>query len=338
MKKFRFFYVWLLLACLPSLVCGEIGFIEDAVFYLSFEGENLGIDSDCWKNNGTVGYDESPYRVGDSPAFPEPNVVSLIDNVKGNAYDGTMFTNQVLANAFEWGIGATGGGADSDTDVEYGLKDPCSLTITGWIKTPGDYANARILRVVNVIELNHDFPNLGIKLEQDDWLVTDSNTFDSNDQWVFFAVVYDGAADVGQTNLWVYSGGHGDANTVSLAKSFSVSNGQLVDTSYGALTALGNTGYLGSRPFVGWIDELRVWTSRDPGLPATLTESQLENVRLWDLGLYTAVDCEDVAVFGDISSYDLNANCYVDVFDLSQMAHSWLSCNQPGDDNCPQIW
>ncbi len=102
----------------------------------------------------------------------------------------------------------------------------------------------------------------------------------AREDWRFIAVTYDGARETDQ--LAYYSGGRDEP--VQQVETHTVPGGVLEATDYDQRFWVGNTVDInGPRPFVGWMDELRVWATQDRDEPVALTVEQLEEIRQRDL-------------------------------------------------------
>jgi len=114
-----------------------------------------------------------------------------------------------------------------------------------------------------------------------EWFKSDLNRrFDVDGRWVFVAITYD--CDSVEDNLKFY---FSDTNGVYLNKSYTVLYGQLKGLNNECFLVIGNSEYDGNRPFVGKIDELRLWFSKEKNNSAALCQWQLEQVYRYDASL-----------------------------------------------------
>jgi hypothetical protein len=333
----------------------QLGFclsVDDATIYLPFEG-TIGQDpvSLCWQNKGNVSYDETPGSIGSIAGAPFCTITT--DGLKGQAWDGSPLTAEAAANVYGWGFDGIGG--DNDTNLEKNITNIWSFTICGWIKNGGN--NQRIIRTP-AVEINYyDGKELWVKIGKytTSWMKSGEN-FVADGEWKFFAVTYDGTVPWDDTtgvadvnNLCIYYGTETQPVQLdSFQKSVnSNTTGQLPRDGNGAVFTVGNAAPGSTRPFVGQIDEIRVWAGgpgpaaiagENPAGPTwryVLTQDEIEQVRLFDAPVY---NCEGVHVKGYGLSGDIDEDCDVDIQDLSVLVNNWLLCNDPGDVLCVPNW
>lgn len=284
--------------------------IADAEVYLPFEGGDSGIRSNPWKNKGQAAYNESPIVVGTEQA---QTVSTASGGLKGNAYDASFLTEYRTANTYRWGQYNR-----EETYLEEGIKNASSMTITMWIKTDAYLADSHLLWTP-AFSLRHygNWGNSYLRMTiEDSGYQTSGNHYGSIGAWKFLAITYDGTRST--DNLCFYYGSPGTG--VAFDRCMSVDKGILEeDYNTGAPLFLGNSNIAGNRPFVGLIDELRIWVNKtDDSGELNLTE--LEQVRQWD-----------VAGCSLILAGDTNLDCYVNTFDLPNFSHDWLTAAVESD-------
>ncbi len=282
----------LLLCVLMPVSVGAGGVWSEARIYLPFEGVDEGQFSEPWRNKGVTGYNEYPGRAG-------TNAIATItpEGLKGNAFDARHLTNLTEQSAYMWGD--FGDPPAGDTPMEQALIDIWSFTFTGWIHASPSLTQGRIVSSIP-LELNYiasgDDATLATRVGAGESFINSPDVFASTNEWIFVAVTYDGAASVSNLNWYVGS----TTQSVQWVGSADVGIGQLERTNHGGNLWLGNlpNHTSGTRPFVGRLDELRLWSSHTNTEPAVLTEAELEQVQQYDLGelppappmLYPAVD------------------------------------------------
>jgi hypothetical protein len=67
----------------------------------------------------------------------------------------------------------------------------------------------------------------------------------------------------------------------------------------------------------------------------TVVTQNFMSLRAW---FYTPADCNTAISLGFGSPLDFNHDCYVNIYDFSYFADSWLSCMNPNDPNCSKPW
>jgi hypothetical protein len=317
---------------------------DEASVYLPFEG-TVGIskDSPCWANRGTAGYGETPGVIGEEPLADVPTVSFDIPLLKGQYFDGTTWQHLTTSNAYGYGqFGAQAIDPNTpDTEMELALMNIWSFTVTGWVRD-GTY-QGRLLAGPGFV-LNYTGPTIEVQLHsaadpEGPW--NRSNTaaqhFGSLGNWKFFAVTYDGT--LATDNLKLYYGSITGPTTLDSVHT--VTPGQLTRNGDGNILVLGNAYLDSDRPYIGYMDEIRIW-SDGPGLPdepsnaAVLSIAELEAVRQYDLEVPTV--CSEIHRKGQTLAGDVNQDCKVNLEDLSMLSLNWLECNIPGDSNCIENW
>jgi hypothetical protein len=254
--------------------------IDSAKIYLPFEGTDNGISSECWKNKGTVGYDESPLNVGTNAAYPTVTVTS--DGFKGGAFDSSMMTPLTGGNTYGYGDETSG----VYTPMELALVNVWSFTFTAWIKadTP-DGSQGRLWHCAP-FEINDRGSMMQFRVGDNyggSFYSSTANLDTSSEEWMFVAATYDGSLDV--DNLRIYYGS--ETTPVTLDSVFSVDEDQLTRAGNYVPMHLGNAAVSSTRPLDGYLDEIRIWSGgRDGANPdgsGALTIGDLEAVRAYDV-------------------------------------------------------
>jgi hypothetical protein len=330
MKKMNF------MLCVVGLlfVNGTFGaVVDEAAVYLSFEGAiDSNSTSQCWANRGTAGFGETPGVVGEHIDGILPTITT--DGLNGQAYDGTALTNESIENAYGYGeFGAQAIDPNTpDTEVEQSLINIWSFTVCGWVKNAGKI-NLRILRCP-AFEINHHGWEMMIGLDMSDPNAifyegnASSLNFAALGTWKFFAITYDGTSTTG--NLKFYYGS--DAGPVTLDSVRDVDTGLLNRDGDGSILVLGNGGLEADRPYVGYIDELRIWANgpgdlEQPDASSVLTIEELEQVRQHDLTI--PAGCASVHQLGYTLAGDINNDCHVTLDDFAALASTYLQSNNP---------
>jgi MYXO-CTERM domain-containing protein len=178
---------------------------------------------------------------------------------------------------------ATTGGAVSAID---GLT---SFTLQGWFKTAGSTGIGRDAQLINFgswnlraqgdsVTGNLDLQVTGTSIldAQSTGAFNTNGTYNQTQAWVFFAVTYDGS--LSSSNVNFYQGSQ--AGAVTLVSTRTLNAGPPVSTS--ASFGIGNVANDSTRPFDGFLDNIRVYGSKTDGT-GVLTLSELETVRQFDL-------------------------------------------------------
>ncbi len=278
MKKIVLMLVFVLAAVSANALT-----ISDADVYLDFEGETGGLGAECWDNKGTTGTGESTSRAG-TDTIPVVNSSGL----KGQGFDSSHLTPLTAESTYMYGnFGTTPG---SDTALEETFMDIESFTFTGWVKTDTSTTNNPQGRLFTtyILEVNYIQGDIGQSTQAGRLAVevgnagfqNTKNDYASPDEWIFIGITYDGTKSA--DNLLCYVGS--ETSAVELSTTLTADEGVLERSSHGGNLWLGNVANYssGNRPFVGYMDELR-WFSSKSGSGSVLSSSDLENVRQYDL-------------------------------------------------------
>jgi hypothetical protein len=220
----------------------------------------------CWQNQGTVCNGLNPSMIGrlDAPS------VKVGEGLIGNSFDGSVFHEKQAGNCFQWG-----GGEQLDDYIEASR----SFTITMWINCDPRADQGRLIKTPAFqVNCRRGFLELAFGKPGKWWKSDIARRFDVNGKWIFTAITYD--CDLEQDNLQFY---FGDSSEIYLNKSHNVPAGPLESCLDECFLVIGNSEYDGNRPFVGRIDELRLWFSKDKENSAALPQEELDEIRLYDL-------------------------------------------------------
>lgn len=301
--------VFLEMAIVILAVSCVFGAIQDeAKIYFPFEGQDAGIDGQCWKNQGVVGFNEGPTQVGQSSETPTVTPYGL----KGQAYDASQLTYLGVTNAYMWG---TSDPNQSDTEIESVLKNMHSFTVTLWIKADALYDQGRVVMCDQFgINARNDYIQFWLG-EAGSWQTSSLSpkAYPKVGHWRFVAVTYDGSDDPNQLRLY-----SGSENIPVFVDSIVQKDYGTLETTgdYGVPFLIGNGGVEANRPFVGYIDEIRIWSSQTDSSGA-LNINDLEAIRRYDTS-----EC-----VGGVMDGDINKDCFVDAADFAIFAQDWLSSN-----------
>jgi hypothetical protein len=316
--------ILIMLAAITALAAGA-SFIDEAKVYLPFEGQDTGINSEPWQNKGTAGPGESPSDVG-TEGTHTPTVAS--NGIKGQAFDASMMDYRTVENTYVWGEPNVP--EPVDTPLEQGLIGTYSFTVTFWIKTEEVYGQGRMVGTDNWLVNNRGdyleihFIEAGEYVGQWNKSSVDPRGFPSVNHWRFAAITYDGSSTPEDPNILKFYTAS-KYLPVELDSQYSANDAQVdfgmleVEPQIGSQLYIGNAGAESDRPFVGYIDEVRIWTSQTDDGSGVLSLEQLELVRSYDAGL-----CDGEKFAGDI-----NGDCYVDFMDFADLAMNWLMNNEP---------
>jgi hypothetical protein len=198
------------------------------------------------------------------------------DGLVGRAFDGRHFPSQQFANVPVWGTDAEG---LPDTELERLFQGARSFTVTAWIKTEALQPQGRLVKTP-AFQINYrgDRLETGFARPQR-WYgseVSDEH-FGSVGVWRFVAVTWQ--ADETEGVIRYYSGT--EQAEVAPAGMAVTDWTRLEGDATGCWLTVGNSEADGNRPFVGLIDEVRLWVAGDAS--AVRTRDELEQIRLIDL-------------------------------------------------------
>ena len=282
------------LKILCFVICSTVvsaSIYDEAEIYFSFEGSSgTTTNASAWQNYGTKGF-EKAYAIGSDGGVPSPTVSASIA-IRGQAYDNSGATASSDANALQYGSLSNLIGQET----ERALYNVWSYTWCGWVKQGiGGTPQGRLFNGSSTLEMNYRGDRVEYRvapLEATGFRPAyfSTNSIEAGTEWVFLAVVYDGTITNGSANTFVYAGDENES--VGLIDSSTNNFGRLDrDPGNGASFFIGNAGVTANRPFVGYMDEVRIYgdgTQNDileAGYgDSALDMSQLEEIRLHDLG------------------------------------------------------
>ncbi len=237
--------------------------------------------------------------------------------IRGKCFDLSHAVMGDSAGCLIYGVSGT-----EDTELETQLNGAKSITLCGWfnaVNEPLKAFSGFLGRTAQLMVRSYDNQSRLVLGINNNWTPLDSDvTFDEMDEWIFWAVTYDGTQS--SSNVKWYKG---DTNgNFSLLKVQSLSAGCLADVH--EPLAVGNLLTSGAYCFAGLMDEMRIFTSQsDDG--GALSQSDLETI--WDYDYDPSVYCGELAQ--PIPVGDFDKNCIVDFDDLAIFFMNWLLDNSP---------
>lgn len=258
----------ILMATLFVGVCLGAGSAQAALL-LEFKFDESGTDI---VNSGSAG---GTWTMQDSSG--------LVTDLHGQGLSGTGFDNTASTGMGNAGVGGRVI-ASADIDAVDSLQ---SLTITGWIKDPSTLAPHNGARVIskfrsgtpnNGWELLWGGNDGGLQLRINDGTANSTaNAYaESEDEWVFFAAVWDGTSGSDNARFYV-----GTTNTpVGLVNKLTLSETLVTDNAN--KVTIGNVDTSYKRAFDGRLDNIRLYGSTTDGSGA-LTLEELESIRYFDV-------------------------------------------------------
>ena len=258
--------LWIHIVCVCVLGGGV--FARSPAVYLSFDES----EPAQWTNRGVLATGEQPFRTGDADG---PTAASA-EGVAGRAFDGRALISMQPANVPVWGSDLPG---LPKTEIEGLFEGARSFTVTAWIKTESMQPQGRLIKTP-AFQINYrgDRLETGFARPQR-WYGSEVSVdrFGSVGEWRFVAVTWQGGQTDGEVRY--YTGTKtsevtpaGDAMTDWIL---------LSGDETGCWLTIGNSESDGNRPFVGLIDEVRMWAATDQS--AVLQRDELERIRRADL-------------------------------------------------------
>lgn len=261
--------------------------------YLDFE-KNL-------VNRGSTGFDKGQFTVanGITPKFGKAQ--------RGFAMDLTLAQMGQSAGCAVFGVEGT-----ENSPIEVFLNGLRSFTACGWFNTQNKGSIKSYTgffgRIGQLFLRSFDDQSRMVLGVNNQWTTADSDiVFNEQNQWVFWAVSYDGG--LSSNNVKWYKGK--PTSGVALIKTNSLNAGILNNTN-GNL-AFGNLLPNGSYAFAGLLDEIRIFGSKTDA-SGVLSFAAINE--LFDDGKEKI--CEINEVYGDF-----NGDCIVDIQDISQLFWTW---------------
>ena len=272
----------------------------DALLYLPFDQD--------FNNYGT--------------AIPEKGLAVTYNNITpvlgiaDSGIQGRCLDLTEAAMATSAGCVLYGKPGSDNTILENNLNGLKSLTACGWFNTNDDNVTLKsytgfLGRLGQLMVRSYDDNSRLVLGVNNNWTTADNNVkYDESNQWVFWAVTYDGT--IGTGNVKWYKGLEGE--TLSLLATHSLNAGTLatVDDELVVANLLTN----GSYSFAGLFDELRLFgskTNNSGALPISVIQE------IFDYSQQTK--CGDNDHF--YPTADINHDCRVDLHDLAELAYNW---------------
>lgn len=236
----------------------------------------------------------------------------------------------------------------SNTPAEAAFDGALSLTVTGWFNTkdpavaidtnaPGTIPGARLFNKYGQMQLLAAKPGkLSLILRKDPpyapavnttkTVNSDANMFNQKNQWVFFAVTFNGSVtEVNGIDVKFYMGTEASAVILAGQGTTGGNYGALINKP-GEYLIIGNYGIgsaNGASSFKGYLDDFRVFSSTTDASGA-LSINDIESIRRKDIGLGNPT-----YLAGDIDKdYKVNFK------DAKILADNWLTCTDPTNPDC----
>lgn len=352
-KVLKIKYITIIIISILTLNCLAL---PQPKIYLPFEGTDGYYDNldPVWLNRavdypGTMWFPERGRTYGIEPSHPAPWIA------EGEGVNGGDCLDQTLASAMGGSLGTVYYGklantADSwfgNSPVEDVFDNAVSFTITGWFNTKnpsvsiGDFTTApRLLHKYSQVTIQGKTGgglSLLLRTGTTTKTIHSNNVFGAKNEWVFFAVTFDGSnTDSAAKDVKFYVGSEISATAVA---------GEGSSAAFGPLTNVANQGmYLvignyglgtthGNSAFKGYIDDLRVYSSLTDNT-GVLSKADIESIRRKDIG-----QGDPIYLAGDI-----NEDYAVNIKDLDILSSSWLGCTDPNNPQCdivipqPQVY
>ncbi len=296
-----------------------------ADFYFPFEGEDTGFDAEPWQNKGVTANGAIPTewmedRVGDDPSIPKITVTDVGVGVIGRAADSSHFVPNALARTHYWGSKGS-----TVRPMEEALLGSKSITVAFWYyrTTDSDEAGMPFYSSNLTVQDRTHWAKFAIG----SWHNSPSNAFDARNRWLFCAVTVDTTKTTG--NVKVYSGTLDEP--VQLQAAYDEDNANY-DTDWFMGIGYGGPDASYKDPFVGYVDEVRVFFSDDD--TAALDFNNI--TKIYEASVLDS--CQKVRDAGYTLAADFNGDCYITIDDIALMAADWLLCNDPEEVDCIQNW
>lgn len=264
---------------LAFLCCGALANQASAAQILGYQFNETGTTAAAV---GTASSAGTPVlNLQASPSGAATNLHSA-DGGGVSGLPGDRSFNNTAATAMGGAANSSGGRGLHGADFA-AIDNLTSFTISGWFKTDTSTmvgGNAIIVsnrNGVNGFELRGDInANGALLLAVDNGSVSSTTAFGATQQWVSFAVTYDGTAVQPGPNVFFYVGGIAQPFTAA-GSGTNITGAADEDT---AVLSIGATKFAFNNnnlnPFDGFLDNLRIYDN-------VLSQSQLEAVRLTDV-------------------------------------------------------
>ena len=215
-----------------------------------------------------------------------------------------------------------------------------SITLSGWFKTAGTEKLTNSAHLMTMfdngiqgfrlrgIETGEGQGSMNLSIDSSSVVPTgEQAAWDATQEWVFFAVTYDGSLT--SNNVYFYVGSKTSAVT-QVGGAQSINAGALDDALGDALCIASYRG-TNNYTFDGYLDNIRIFGSKTDNF-GVLTLDKLELLRARDV----LKNCgEPGTTYLDT---DLNKDCYVNIEDFSEYALQWQQCTDPNDSLCDSYW
>lgn len=246
--------------------------------YISFEASNGaagdGSESNPGWQNIAQATAENVYDIAPGTASTYPRIIRGVDDIKGYYQNITSYGSA--------GVDAMQTLAFSGATVTQAMSQAKSYTITFWANTRSSSKDGSESYIFHQNGTNT--PALKWRSDgrmqvyvNNTWYYSDYDTFESNGQWVFGAVVIDSDADT----IKFYAGKKNSAVVLAGSRTGTVS--QLPTLNSGNTFVLNGWTNNGSDKYAGYdMDEFRIYSSTSDNSGA-LTQSDLETIRNFDI-------------------------------------------------------
>jgi hypothetical protein len=242
--------------------------------------------------------------------------------IVGQAADTSHFTAGQPGNVHWWGAKGS-----TTTPLEEAVVGARAMTVTLWWRTTeSNYNNAVFYSPPMLILDKGHWAKFSIGGQ---WENVSPSTYDASEEWVFCAVTMDTTTDVNNITYW--GGSESKPLTMYKAKSQNLLGLFSGDWYFGVGFGFPTGGV--ENPFVGYIDEVRIYVSHDNN-DAALREEHIQKI-------FESVyinDCQAVQDAGYSLKADLDGDCEITMEDFALVAQDWLECNDPEDVNCIKNW
>ncbi len=302
--------------------------VSDADIYLPFEGADNGYDSEAWENKGTLVPGERPWdglefhRGDPNQGIPLITVTGPDGGIVGQAADTSHFTVAEPGNVHWWGAKGS-----TTTPLEEAVVGARAMTVTLWWRTTETNNNNMVMYSPPMLILDKD--HWAKFLIGGQWENVGSDTYDAREEWVFCAVTIDTTTDVDNITYW----GGSQSKPLTMYKTKSQNLLGLFSGDWYFGVGFGHPNGSVNNPFVGYIDEVRIYISHDNN-DAVLREEHIQKI----FESASINNCQAVQDAGYSLITDLDGDCFVTFDDFVLLAQDWLTCNEPEDINCIVNW
>jgi hypothetical protein len=156
------------------------------------------------------------------------------------------------------------------------LADVSSFTLTGWIMPTATVTNAARIVSSPAVTLMAGVENrITLQVNGTSASIQSDPAYDAVGNWIFVAVTYDGTRTADNVTYYV---GSKEAGSLAKAGTVTVAAGKLKPLTGQFLIGNNSTNSASTRPFMGLIDNIALYASRD-NADGVLTVEQIEAVR-----------------------------------------------------------